>query len=151
MPNAACLLPAHGAGGAAAGRRLGSDDSAAERGVELELKRRGLERLVGRARAAALGPVRADIVRPARSLADSSVQRLNRETTVRVAGDERMEAPAEPVDLDDVSDLDALEPQRAEVTSRFNAERPRVADQVRAVRGRGGLRTPALETRYVSG
>jgi hypothetical protein len=68
--------------------------SAANGCVELELERRWLERLVSLARASALGPVSDHIVHPASQVADSSVQRLDRQTTIRVAGDQRVEAPS---------------------------------------------------------
>jgi hypothetical protein len=41
---------------------------------------------------------------------DAPVKPLDREPAGGVAVDERVEAPAEPVDLDDVADLDAFDP-----------------------------------------
>jgi hypothetical protein len=84
--------------------------SAADRRVEFELERRWLERLVGRSGSPALGPMRDDVVSPAASVRDAPVKRLDRQPAGRVAGDERVEAASEAINLDDVPDLNALEP-----------------------------------------
>jgi hypothetical protein len=94
--------------------RFRIERSAPGRRVKLELKWRGLERFAGRPWASALGPVRADVVGAAASVADAAVERLNRQASGVVAGDERVEPPPQPVDLDDVADLDPLEPHRPE-------------------------------------
>jgi hypothetical protein len=49
---------------------------------------------------------------------DPPVERLEREALGRVAGDERMESAAEPIHLDDVPCLDALEPHLPEAYER---------------------------------
>ena len=59
-------------------RRAPSSRSAADRRIELELKRRRLERLVRRSRSSALGPVRDHIMGPARAVADAPIERLDR-------------------------------------------------------------------------
>ncbi|MCW3029182.1 MAG: hypothetical protein JWN81_2393, partial [Solirubrobacterales bacterium] len=49
---------------------------------------------------------------------DASIGRLQGQTAGGGTGDERVEAPAVVVDLDDVACLDALEPHSAENSSR---------------------------------
>jgi SAM-dependent methyltransferase len=57
-------------------------------------------------------------VSAAASVADPLVERLDGEPTRGVVGHERMEAPAEPIDLDDVPGLDPLEPHPAQAYER---------------------------------
>ena len=52
--------------------------STADRRIELELKRRRLERLVRRSRSSAFGPVRDHVMGPARAVADAPIERLDR-------------------------------------------------------------------------
>ena len=87
---------------------------AADRRVELELKRRRLEWLARRSRPSALGPVRDHVMSTAAPVRDPAVQRLDRQPGRGLARDERMEPPPEPVDLDDVPDLNAFEPHPLE-------------------------------------
>jgi hypothetical protein len=56
--------------------------------------------------------VRDDVLRSAAPVADAPVKRLDREAAGRIAGDERVEPTAEAVNLDDVADVNALEPHR---------------------------------------
>ncbi len=58
------------------------------------------------------------VVSAATSVADPLVERLKGQATGRVASDEGMEAPAEPIDLDDVPGLDPLEPHPAQAYER---------------------------------
>jgi hypothetical protein len=87
-----------------------------DRGVERKLKGRRLERLAGRSGATTLGPVRQHLVRPARSIRHAAVKRLYRQTALRAPADQRVEAPAEPVDLDDIARPDSLESHVAKRT-----------------------------------
>jgi hypothetical protein len=87
-------------------------------GVELELDRRALERLVARAVSPAFGPMRPHFVRPAGSVGDAAVKRLYRQPAFRALTDQRVEAPAEPVDLDDVACSDSLESHRWQAYAR---------------------------------
>jgi hypothetical protein len=89
---------------------------AATGSVELELKRRWLERLVGRSWPSALGPVRYHLVCAAGPVGDSSIERLQRQPAGSAAGDERVEAASEAVDLDNVPDLDSFESHRRKLT-----------------------------------
>jgi hypothetical protein len=84
----------------------------ADQDLELELERRTLERLVRLAGSATLGPMRSHLVRPARSVGDAAVKRLYRQPAFRGLADHRVEAPAEPIDLDDVARPDSLESHR---------------------------------------
>src|ERR1700737_5020574 len=86
------------------------------RRVEFELQVLRLERLARRLRAAALCPMGDDLVRPAGPVGDLPVERLDAQASVGVAGDQGVEAPAEPVDLDDVPGLDPFEPHRLKGT-----------------------------------
>lgn len=79
------------------------DRSVAHRRVEFELKRRWLERLLGRSWASALGPVPDDVVRSAASVANATVERLKREAARGVARHDRVKAPAQTIDLDDIA------------------------------------------------
>jgi len=79
-----------------------------DRGVELELKRRTLVLLAALARTPAFGPMCPHLVRTARSVGDATVERLNRQPAVHALADQRVKAPAEPVDLDDVAGPDSL-------------------------------------------
>ena len=92
---------------------LRRDDRIADRGVEFELERRRAERLAGHAAPTAPRPVCPHLVRPAGSVGDATVKRLNRQPAVRAPVDQRVKAPAEPVDLDDVARLDSLESHRS--------------------------------------
>jgi hypothetical protein len=76
--------------------------------AQLELERRGLERLAGLAGPPALGPMRPHFVRPARSVAHAPVKRLYRQPAFRALADQRVEASAEPIHLDDVACPDSL-------------------------------------------
>jgi hypothetical protein len=98
------------------------------RGVELELDRRTLERLAGRAVSTTLGPMRPHLVRPARPVGDAAVKRLYRQPTLSAPADQRVEAPAEPIHLDDVTRPDSLESHRCQAYAqarRFPRRLPR--------------------------
>ena len=60
-----------------------------------------------------------DLAAAAAVVVDASIGWLQGEAPGRGAGDERVEAPAVVVDLDDVTGLDALEPHAAENSSRI--------------------------------
>ena len=62
--------------------------------------------------------MRADLVRAAAPVADPLVERLEGQTARGIVGHERMEAAAEPIDLDDVPGLDPLEPHPAQAYER---------------------------------
>lgn len=87
-----------------------------DRRVELELERRTLKRLAGLAGSTALGPMRPYFVRPARSVGDAAVKRLYRQPALRALADQCVEAPAEPIHLDDVARPDSLESHRRKRT-----------------------------------
>jgi hypothetical protein len=72
-----------------------------------------------------------DLVAAAAVVVDAPVERLQQQPSCRRAGDERMEAPAKPVDLDDVADLDPFE-SHASQCRRFARGAP-----VGACRGEG--------------
>lgn len=48
-------------------------------------------------------------MRPARSVGDAAVKRLNRQPALHAPTDQRVKAPAQPVDLDDVTNMDSFE------------------------------------------
>jgi hypothetical protein len=79
------------------------------REIQLELKHTRLERLVGLAWPASLGPVRDDLSRATGTVRDFAIQRLDRKTAEGVSGHERVKPASQPVDLDNVARLDALE------------------------------------------
>jgi hypothetical protein len=56
--------------------------------------------------------MRPHLVRPAGSVGDAAVKRLDRQPALRVPADQRVEAPAEPIYLDDVTRPDSLESHR---------------------------------------
>ncbi len=70
---------------------------------------RRLERRISRSRASSLGPMPDDIMSAARPVGDATVQRLHAEPPSVIADHQRVEAAPEPVDLDDVAQLDPLE------------------------------------------
>jgi hypothetical protein len=84
--------------------------SAARSRVEFKLQWGRLERLIGDAGSSAFGPVSHHVARPAGSVADATVQRLDRQSAASLAGGhhERVKAPAQTVDLNYVPCLDAL-------------------------------------------
>jgi hypothetical protein len=71
------------------------------------------------------------------SVGDSPVERLERETLGRVPGDERMEPATQPIHLDDVPCLDALEPHDPKLTSARG--RPSVTERPPAMATGGRL------------
>jgi hypothetical protein len=71
-----------------------------------------------------LGPMRPHLVRPARSVRDSAVKRLDRQPAFRALADQRVEAPAEPIDLDDVARADCLESHRWQAYARARRTSP---------------------------
>src|SRR5438270_1748180 len=81
----------------------------ARREVDLELARRGKQRLAGGAGPAALDPVTDHLAAAATVEVDSPIGRLDREASRRRTRHHRVKAPAFAVDLDDVAWLDALE------------------------------------------
>jgi len=85
-----------------------------ERGVELELERCTLERLAGLSGTPTLGPMGPHFMRAARSVGDAAVKRLDRQPAFRALADQRVEAPAAPVHLDDVACPDSLESHRSQ-------------------------------------
>ena len=108
----------------------------ADRGVQGELERQGLERLAGLAGTAALSPVRPHLVRPARSVGDAAVERLYRQPALRALTHQRVEAPAEPIDLDDVARSDSLESHRWQAYARVR----------RTLAAAPGLSPPTVDT-----
>jgi hypothetical protein len=60
-----------------------------------------------------------DLAAAAAVVVDASIGRLQRQTSGSRTGDDRMEAPAVVIDLDDVPRLDALEPHAAPNSSRI--------------------------------
>jgi hypothetical protein len=100
-------------------RVIHASELLADGGAELELERRRLERLErlsGLAGSTTLGPMRPHLVRAARSVGDTAVKRLYRQPAFRALADQRVEAPAEPVDLDDVASPDSLDSHVAKRT-----------------------------------
>jgi hypothetical protein len=80
--------------------------------IKFELQHLRLQWFSGGARTSALGPMGHHLPRPARAIGHSAVERLDREPTRCVAGNDRVKAPAEAVDLNDVTGLDALQSHR---------------------------------------
>ena len=62
--------------------------------------------------------MRPHFVRPARSVGDAAVKRLYRQPTLRALANQRVEAPAEPIHLDDVACPDSLESHRCQAYAR---------------------------------
>jgi pimeloyl-ACP methyl ester carboxylesterase len=53
------------------------------------------------------------LVRPARSVGDAAIERLDREPSRRCAAHQRVKAAPEPIDLDDIPAFNAFEPHRS--------------------------------------
>lgn len=83
--------------GGAQGRTVSPGSSCRARAAAVRV--RGL---VGRSRASALPLMRDVVARPPASVADAAVGRLERQASGGISGEECVEPPAEPVDLDDV-------------------------------------------------
>lgn len=90
----------------------------ADRSVELELRRRRAEWLAGRPAPTTPRPVCSHLVRPTRSVADATVERLNRQPALHAPAHQRVKAPAESVDLDDVTRPNSLESHPRQRTRR---------------------------------
>ena len=91
--------------------------------VDLELARRGSQRLAAGAWTPALGPVADHLAAAAAVVVDAAIERRDREAAGGRGRDDCVEAPAVVVDLDDVSGLDALEPHVCPTPARFTRER----------------------------
>jgi hypothetical protein len=89
---------------------LGRNRSHRWREIDLELTRGGPQGLAGLSRPAPLCPMAYDLAAAAGVVVDASIGRLQSQASWCGTGDDRVEAAAFVVDLDDVPCLDALEP-----------------------------------------